>query len=91
MPKPVPATTGNEVHFYDVFAVTSLINEPACIWVAQIPQSSGAICSATLVLYSPRLNPADQRSGYVADDTTLGSVALGHARPGRIRAGCDLR
>jgi hypothetical protein len=68
-PKPAPATTsGNEVRFYDVFGVTSLINEAACVWLAQIPRASGGVCIADLFLYTPAFNPADLRSNYLADD-----------------------
>jgi hypothetical protein len=68
-PKPAPATTsGSEIRFYDVFGVTSLINEPACIWLAQMPNASGALCSSDFVFYSPTFDPADLRRNYVADD-----------------------
>ena len=85
-PKAAPATTGNEVHFYDVFAVTSLINEPACISVAHIPLASGGFCSATLVLYSPAFEPADQRSNYVADDSGFGALSATLAPRGSAQA-----
>ena len=65
--KSAPTTSGNEVRFYDVFAVTSLINEAACVWVAQIP-FSGGFCPADLVLYSPAFDPADLSGNYAADD-----------------------
>ena len=67
-PKPAPTTSGNEVHFYDVFAVRSLINESACVWVAHIPFPNGGFCFSDLVLYSPTLDPANLASNYVADD-----------------------
>jgi hypothetical protein len=74
-PKPTPAPSGNEIHFYDTFSVTSLINEPACIWVAQIPRASGGFCSATLFLYSPNFDPANLTSNYVADDSGFGALS----------------
>ena len=68
-PKSAPATmSGSEVHFYDVFGVTSLINEPACVWLAQIPNASGSFCDARLFLYSPTFDPGDLRRNYRADD-----------------------
>ena len=68
-PKSAPATTsGNETRFYDVFGVASLINEPACVWVALIPRVSGSLCASDVVLYRPTFVPADPRRNYVADD-----------------------
>ena len=90
-PKSAPAITGNETRFYDVFAVKSLINEPACVSVAQIPRASGGFCPSGLVLYSPTFDPADLTTNYVADDRSLRDRALGHARARRIRAGRGLR
>jgi hypothetical protein len=74
-PKAAPATTGNEIHYHDTFGLTSLINEPACVWVAQIPRSGGGFCSATLTAYSPRFDPADLRGNYVADDNGFGVLS----------------
>ena len=74
-PKTVPATTGNDVHFYDTFALTSLINEPACVWVAQIPRTGGGVCSARLTVHSPAFDPTDLRKGYVADDSGQGTLS----------------
>jgi hypothetical protein len=66
-PKSAPTTSGNESRFYDTFTVTSLVNEPACVWFARIP---GGFCSSILVLYSPTFVPADLRSNYAADDAS---------------------
>ena len=75
-PKSAPPTTGNEIYFYDVFAVRSLINEPACVWVAQIPRASGGTCfSSTLVLYSPTFDPTNLPTNYVADDARFGALS----------------
>ena len=72
-PKPTPATaSGSEIRFYDVFAVTSLINEPACVWVALIPRVSGSLCASDVVLYRPTFAPGDLRRNYVADDGFAG-------------------
>ena len=85
-PKAAPATSGSEIHFYDVFGVMSLINEPACITVAQIPRASGGFCSATLVLYSPAFEPSDQGSNYVADDARFGVLSATLAPRGAAQA-----
>jgi hypothetical protein len=75
-PKSAPTTSGNEIRFYDVFAVRSLINEAACVWVAHIPRASGGFCfSSGLALYSPTLDPADLRTNYVADDALFGALS----------------
>lgn len=74
-PKSSPPTSGNEIHFYDVFAVRSLINEPACVWVAQIPRTNGGFCIASLVLYSPTFDPAALATNYVADDANFGTLS----------------
>ena len=74
-PKSAPAPTGSETHFYDTFTVTSLINEPACVWLAHIPQPSGGFCSSTLVLYSPTFVPANLSSNYAADDAGFGALS----------------
>ena len=74
-PKSAPATSGNEIRFYDVFAVRSLINEPACVWVAQIPRANGSFCIAGLALYSPAFDPAALTTNYVADDANSGTLS----------------
>ncbi|HEX6582096.1 MAG TPA: hypothetical protein VF056_00745 [Thermoleophilaceae bacterium] len=74
-PKSAPPTSGNEIRFYDVFAVRSLINEPACVWVAQIPRAGGSFCSAGLVFYSPTFDPAGLTTDYVADDSNFGTLS----------------
>jgi len=75
-PKSAPTTSGNEIRFYDVFAVRSLINETACVWVAHIPRASGGFCfSSGLVLYSPTFDPADLTTNYVADDAIFGALS----------------
>ena len=75
-PKSAPTMSGNEIRFYDFFAVTSLINEPACVWVAHIPRASGGFCfSAGLVLYSPTFDPAVLPTNYVADDALSGALS----------------
>ena len=84
-PKSAPPPSGNEIRFYDVFAVRSLVNEPACVWVAQIPRASGGFCLSDLVLYSPTFDPANLPTNYVADDSRLRG-ALGHACAWHIRA-----
>jgi len=85
-PKLAPATSGNEIHFYDVFAVASLINETACIRVAHIPRASGGFCNSTLVVYSPAFEPSDQRSNYVADDSRGGAPSATLAPGGSAQA-----
>jgi hypothetical protein len=63
-PKSAPAPTGfNELHLYDRFAVTSLINEPACMFVEGTPCSFGVIA-----VYSPTFVPTSIAQNYVADD-----------------------
>jgi hypothetical protein len=74
-PKATPTTTGNEIHFYDTFGLTSLINEPACVWVAQIPRTGGGFCSATLTVYAPNFDPSDVRKNYAADDSRFGALS----------------
>jgi hypothetical protein len=74
--KPAPTTSGNEIRFYDFFAVRSLINEAACVWVAHIPRASGGFCFLSgLVLYSTSFNPANLSSNYVADDANSGALS----------------
>ena len=64
-PKSAPTTSGNESRFYDTFTVTSLVNEPACVWVRPDPTGPQVgSCLAFLVLYSPTFVPADLRSNY---------------------------
>ena len=46
----------------------SLINEAACVWLAQIPRATGSFSVADLALYSPTFDPTDLRTNYVADD-----------------------
>jgi hypothetical protein len=65
-----PAKSGSESHFYDVFAITSLINEPACVHVVQTQSASASLCAARLALYSPTFQPADLSSNLVANDPT---------------------
>jgi hypothetical protein len=67
-PQAAPPASGSESRFYDVFGVTSLINEPACLWIAQIPRSDGLLCGVLFALYSPEFHPADLQAGYVGDD-----------------------
>ena len=74
-PKSAPPPSGNEIRFYDVFAVSSLVNEPACVWVAQIPRASGGFCLSDLVLYSPTFDPANLPTNYVADDSRFGALS----------------
>jgi hypothetical protein len=64
-PKSAPAPMGfNEFHLYDKFTVTSLINEPTCMFVAGTPCSIGVIA-----VYSPKFVPASIAQNYVADDS----------------------
>ena len=85
-PKSAPATSGNEIRFYDAFAVRSLINEPACVSVAQIPRASGGFCSSGLVLYSPTFDPAVLQTNYVADDSGFGTLSATLAPGGSAQA-----
>ena len=78
--KATPATSGNEIHFYDTFGLTSLINEPACVWVAQVPRTGGGFCSATLKVYAPGFDPGDLRKNYVADDSGFGALSFALAQ-----------
>ena len=55
--------------------MTSLINEPACVWLAHIPPASGGFCSSTLALYSPTFVPANLSSNYAADDARFGALS----------------
>ena len=55
--------------------MTSLLNEPACLWLAHIPTASGGFCLTTLVLYSPSVVPANLTSNYVADDARRGALS----------------
>ena len=64
---------------HDVFMVRSLINEPACVWVARDPARKRRDLLSGLVIYSPTFDPADLTTNYVADDSTL------DARPPRAR------
>ncbi len=75
VPKSAPTTSGNESRFYDTFTVTSLVNEPACVWLAHIPRASGGFCISNLVLYSPTFDPTDLRSNYAADDALRGALS----------------
>ena len=89
-PKSAPATSGNEIRFYDVFAVRSLINEPACVSVAPDPARKRRLCS-----FRPRALLADVRPRRPADQLRGRRLrlrdALGHAGARRIRAGRRLR
>ena len=86
VPKTAPATSGSEIHFYDTLGLTSLINEPTCVWVAQIPRSGGGFCIATLTVYAPSFDPADLRRNYVGDDSGSGTLSYTLA-PGESGAG----
>ena len=84
-PKSAPPTSGNEIRFYDVFAVRSLINEPACVWVAHIPRASGGFCSSYLVLYSPNLDPADLSAATTSPTTPASGRSRPRSRPAHPR------
>ena len=74
-PKSAPATTGNEIYFYDVFAVTKP-DQRARLRVG-CPHPTG---KRRLLLFGPRALLADVRprqpeQNYVADDSCLGTLA----------------
>ena len=68
----------NELHLYDAFTVTSLINEPACMFVESTPCSLGVTA-----VYSPAFVPTSIAQNYVADDghSEALSYTLPPARP----------
>jgi hypothetical protein len=74
-PKSPPAPTGfNDLHLYDAFTVTSLINEPACMFVESTPCAFGLTA-----IYSPAFVPTSIAQNYVADDGH--SEALSYTLP----------
>ena len=70
--KPVPALAGMDLHLYDSFALTSLINEPACIRVAK-PFTD--CFDSELVAYDPSFNPASIAQHYVGDDARASALS----------------
>jgi hypothetical protein len=98
-PNPTPqgiAETGDAL-FFDVFATTSLVNEPACV-VAARSDSPGQCSSTILAAYSPAFAPASALDNYVADDAisnhlsyTLASGATAQAVVTQMFSffGCD--
>jgi hypothetical protein len=67
-PKSAPGASASAPRFFDTYAISSIVNEPACVWLIH----EG--CLATTAVYSPQFVPADIRQNYVADDS--GSFAL---------------
>jgi hypothetical protein len=60
---PFPGLMDNNNHFFDTYSITSLVNEPACVWVAQ---QEG--CLGNLVVYSPAFVPTDLARNFTASD-----------------------
>lgn len=69
-PTPFPGVMDFNDHFFDTFAITSLVNEPACIWVAR---QEG--CLGNLVVYTPRFVPTDIARNFTASDDGTGTVS----------------
>jgi hypothetical protein len=64
-PKSPPSLADNNLHLYDAYALTSIVNEPQCVHVAKPLNPCG---SSTLAVYSPSFNPAAITQNYVADN-----------------------
>jgi hypothetical protein len=74
--KPVPTLVGTDLHLFDSYALTSLINEPACIRVAK----PFLTCfDSQLVAYDPGFNPASIAQNYLGDDAR--TAALSYTLP----------
>ena len=68
---PFPGVMDNNDHFYDSFTVTSLVNEDACVWVAQ-----QETCLGNLVVYSPAFVPTDLGRNFTATDDGTRSLSF---------------
>ena len=64
-PKSPPSLADNNLHLYDAYALTSIVNEPQCMHVAKPLNPCGI---STLAVYSPSFNPAAITQNYVADN-----------------------
>jgi hypothetical protein len=62
-PTAFPGLADNNVHFFDSYAIKSLVNEPACVWVAQ-----GDTCLGNILVYSPAFVPTDLSRNFAATD-----------------------
>jgi hypothetical protein len=74
--KPTPSLVGMDLHLFDSYTLTSLINEPACIRVAKPLLQC---FDSQLVAYDPSFNPASITENYLADDAR--SAALSYILP----------
>jgi hypothetical protein len=91
-PKGTPGSIQGSPRFYDTYGITSLVNEPACLWVSQ------PSCFTRTVVYSPQFVPADVTQNYVADDsmTSAQSFLLGPGAQAEVMvsdtfgAGCSM-
>jgi hypothetical protein len=70
--KPTPSLVGMDLHLYDSYALTSLVNEPACVHVAK---PSNQCFQSQLVAYDPDFNPASIAQNYVGDDAQTGALS----------------
>jgi hypothetical protein len=64
-PKSPPALVDNNLHLYDAYPLTSIVNEPQCIHVAKPLNPCGL---SNIAVYSPSFNPAAITQNYVADN-----------------------
>jgi hypothetical protein len=76
-PKSPPSLADNNLHLYDAYALTSIVNEPQCVHVAKSLNPCGI---STLAVYSPSFNPAAITQNYVADNGGV-NTALSHTLP----------
>ncbi len=74
--KPTPSLVGMDLHLFDSYTLTSLINEPACIRVAKPILEC---FDSQLVAYDPSFNPASITGNYLADDAR--SSAMSYTLP----------
>ena len=65
-----PGNMDTDVHLFDSYAFSSLMNEPACLWVARQPG-----CLGLVTLYSPAFVPSDQGQNFVAHDDGTGALS----------------
>jgi hypothetical protein len=71
-PKSPPSPGDNNLHLYDSYALTSLVNEPQCIRVAKPLLEC---FDTSLAAYSPSFNPGAVTENYVADDARSAALS----------------
>jgi hypothetical protein len=64
-PTPPPGLADNNLHLYDAYTLTSIVNEPQCVHVGKPLNPCGI---STVAVYSPSFNPSAITENYVADN-----------------------